>query len=175
MKHISIIIMIGIVLTITIPTISAYDENINTNLNEIKISTEDNILSVKESLTIQGASNETFSNIKFWIMDNAQNIDFLFSGSKITPIPTGNNEYIYNISSFNINKSSSIKLIISYTLDKDDEEFEKLVIRNTTKLTVEFDDNVIYRGENLSSGIYFNLQLYKFTSSFLLILNIFST
>lgn len=165
MKHISIIIMIGIVLTITIPTISAYDENINTNLNEIKISTENNILSVKESLTIQGTSNETFSNIKFWIMDNAQNIDFLFSGSKITPIPTGNNEYIYNISSFNINKSSSIKLIISYTLDQDDKEFEKLVIRNTTKLIVEFDDNVIYRGENLSSGIYFNLQLYKPTEA----------
>ena len=49
MKHISIIIMIGIVLTITIPTISAYDENINTNLNETKISTENNILSVKEN------------------------------------------------------------------------------------------------------------------------------
>jgi len=165
MKQISIIIMIGIVLTTTISTVLAYDKNINTNLNEIKISTENNILSVKESLTIQGTSNETYTNIKFWIMDNAQNIDFLFSGSKITPIPSGNNEYTFNISSFNINKSSSIKLIISYNLDQNDEEFKKMVIHNTTKISVEFDNNIIYKGENLSSGNYFNLQLYKPTEA----------
>jgi hypothetical protein len=165
MNKTSVIILISIVLTVTIPTVIAYDNNIKTNFNEIKITSENNILTVKESLTIQGTSNDTYSDIKFWIMDNAQNINFIFSGSKISPIPTGNNEYICNISSFNISKSSSIKLIISYTLDKDTDEFDKLILRNTTELSVEFDDNVIYKGEKLISGIYFNLRLYKPTEA----------
>jgi len=165
MKKTLIIIMISIVLTILLHTVTAYDKNIITNFNEIKITTEENFLSIKESLTIQGTLNENYSNIKIWIMDDAQNINFLFSGSNIPPIPTGNNEYFCNISSFNINKNSSIKLIISYTLDKDAEEFDKKVICNTSELSVKFNDNIIYKGENISSGIFFNLRLYKPTEA----------
>jgi hypothetical protein len=165
MKNVSIMIMMGIVLIITLPNVTLYAENINTGFNEIKITTEDNILSIKESITLQGKSNETYSNIKIWIMENAQDINFLFSGSKISPISAGNNEYNCNISSFNINKSSSIKLIVSYTLDKDVGEFEKKIIRNTTELLVVFDNNLIYKGESISSGNFFNLLLYKPTEA----------
>jgi len=56
---------------------------------------------------------------------------------------------------------SNIQVKISYTLNKDGKNFKKTIISNTTSISVEFDKNNLYNGENLLTGTSFNLLLYK--------------
>jgi len=168
MKKMSITILLSIILTVTASTVTvvaAHSENINTDAHDIVITTEDNALSVKESLTIRGTSNETYDDITIWVMDDAQNLNVLVGVSKVSLISIGNERYTCNISSFNINQNSSIQLIISYTLDKDVEKFEKTIIHNTTTVSVKFDESTIYTGENLAPDTSFTLCLYKPTEA----------
>ena len=144
-----------------IPYGTVYGKDVNTETHQIIISREGNIISVKESLTMCGTSNETYSTIKFWTCTESQDINVLVSNNEVQYEPYGNNEYIFDISSFNITKDSSIQLTITYSLNKDIEEFEKILIYNTTDLSVEFDENKIYSGKNLVSGNSFTLLLYE--------------
>ena len=61
----------------------------------------------------------------------------------------------------------TIQVTIYYTLDKDVEEFERTLIRNTTSLSVTFndDENKIFSGRNLLSGTSFTLLLYEPTET----------
>jgi len=168
MRKISIIILASIALTVitsAVTAVTAYGEDINTDTHDIVITTEDNALSVKESLTIRGTSNETYGDITIWVMDDAHNVNVLVGVSKVSPISIGNERYTCNISSFNINKNSSIQLIISYTLDKDVEKFEKTITRNTTAVSVKFDKSTIYTGKNLAPDTSFTLCLYEPTEA----------
>jgi hypothetical protein len=112
-------------------------------------------------LTIRGTSNETYNAIRFWISDDAQDTNVLVSNSEVQYHPIGNNEYICNISSFNITEDSSIQLTIYYSMDKEIKEFEKTLTRNTTSISVIFDENEIYSGKDLASGASFTLLLYE--------------
>jgi len=163
-KTLTSILLITLMIAI-IPSATVYGEDINTETHQIIISKEGDAISVKESLTIGGTSNETYTTIKFWASAEAQEVNVLVSNNEVQYEPTGNNEYIFDISSFNITKDSSIQLIITYTLNKDIEEFEKILIYNTTDLSVEFDENKIYSGENLVSGTSFTLLLYEPTET----------
>ena len=108
--------LLVLVLITIIPTSMAYGENINTETHKITISKEGDALSIKESITIQGTSNETYDTISFWVSSEAQNTNALVSNNEVSYAPIGNNEYICNISSFNITADSSIQLtILSFT------------------------------------------------------------
>jgi len=153
-------VMIGI---ITIST--TYGGNINTETHQIEISKENDTLSIKESFSIRGTSNETYDTIGFWISDNAMDINVLVSNNEVQFIPTGNNDYICNISSFNITENSSMQLTISYSMDKQIKEFEKKLTYNTSSISVVFDENKIYSGNDLESGALFTLLLYEPTET----------
>jgi len=163
-KTLTSILLITLMITI-IPSTTVYGEDINAEIHEITISEEGDTISVKESLTICGNSNETYTTIKFWASAEAQEVKILVSNNEVQYEPTGNNEYIFDISSFNITKDSSIQLTITYTLNKDIEEFKNILIFNTTDLSVEFDENKIYSGKNLVSGTSLTLLLYKPTET----------
>ena len=148
-----------------IPSVTVYAENINTETHRITISREGDAISVKESLTISGTSNETYTTIKFWVSTEAHEVNVLVSNNEVQYEPMGNNEYRFDISSFNISKNSSIQLTITYVLNKDIKEFEKILIYNTTDISVEFDENKIYSGNNIVSGTSFTLLLYEPTET----------
>ncbi len=161
MKNILISVLLVTVIIAIIPTATVCGRDINTETHQIIISKEGDTLSIKESLTIRGTSNETYNTIRFWISDDAQDATVLVSNNEVHYDPTGNNEYICNISSFNITEDSSIQLTIYYSMDKEIKEFERTLTRNTTSISVIFDENEIYSGKDLASGASFTLLLYE--------------
>jgi len=166
MKKIIVCILICIA-TLLIPTTLAQEEYLETDAHNIVISTGDNALAVTETLTIHGNSNQTYSIIKFWVQSEAQKINVIVENNGVSYTSIGNNTYICNISSFNppIRMDSKIQVVISYTLSKDIKNFKKTIIRNTSSLSVEFDKNNLYNGENLLAGVSFSLLLYKPTET----------
>jgi hypothetical protein len=164
MRKILICILICIA-TLLIPTTIAQGENLKADTHNIVISTGDNSLAVAETLTIHGNSNQTYSIIKFWVQNDAQNINIIISNNPVSHTPLGNNTYACDISSFNIQMDSNIQIKISYTLSKDVKNFKKTIIRNTSSLSVEFDKNNLYNGENFLAGASFSLLLYKPTET----------
>jgi hypothetical protein len=166
MRKISVCILLCIAITMFIPTSMAYGEELNAKTHNIVINTGDNALTVTETITINGKSNQTYDIIKFWVQSEAQNINVIFfKTQRISSTGVGNNTYACNISSFNIKMDSEIQVDISYTLSKDIKNFKKTMIRNTSTLTVEFDKNNILEEDNLKAGTYFSLQLYKPTET----------
>lgn len=165
MKKYLIRIFIIILIIIITNTASVYGKDIETETHNISISNDGQIITIKESLTILGQSNETYEIIEFWVSDIAENINILVNNNEIQFTSKGKNEYTCNISSFNISKNSSIQLILTYNLDKGIEEFEKKLIRNTTTTTVIFDENQIYTSKNLMVDSFFTLILYKPTET----------
>jgi hypothetical protein len=164
MKKIIVCILICIA-TLLIPTTLAQEEYMETDTHNIVISTGDNALAVAETLTVHGNSNQNYSIIKFWVQNDAQNINVIISNNQVSSTPIGNNTYACDISSFNIKMDSQIQLDISYTLSKDIKNFKKTMIRNTTTLTIQFDKNNILEESNLKADTYLNLQLYKPTET----------
>jgi len=164
MKKIIVCILICIA-ALLIPTTLAQEEHLETDTHSIVISTSNNALEVAETLTINGNSNQNYSIIKFWVQNDAQDINVIISNNQVSSTPIGNNTYACDISSFNIKMDSQIQLDISYTLSKDTKNFKKTMIRNTTTLTVQFDKNNILEESNLKADTYLNLQLYKPTET----------
>jgi len=156
------LLIIGLTIITILPIAIVYGENIETTSHQIVISTEENAISVQESLTIQGESNETYQIIKFWIQTDAENVLILANNNEISPI---DNDYTYNLSFLNISMESALQITISYTLSKDVEQFSKTILRNTTSLSVEFNGNTIYTGQNLQSGASCTVLLYKPTEA----------
>ena len=165
MKKVSICILLCIAITMFIPAGMAYGDELNAKTHNIVINTDDNVLTVKETITINGESNQTYGIIEFWVQSEAQNIDVIISNNQVSSAPIGNNTYACDISSFNIRMNSEIQAEISYTLSKDIKNFKKTIIRNTSTLTVEFDKNNILEESDLKTDTYLNLQLYKPTET----------
>ena len=166
MRKISVCIMLCVVTAMLFPTITVYGGgDLLAENHSVVISTGDNELTILETITIRGRSNQNYDNINFWVQSDAQNIKVIISSNQVSYTPIGNNTYTCNISSFNIKMDSSIQLTISYALSKDAENFKKTIIRNTSSLSVEFDKNNLYSGKNLLAGASFSLLLYKPTET----------
>jgi len=161
MRKIPICILLCIAITALISTTMTYGKGeFNTEAHKIVISAGDNVLTVTETLTIHGNSNQTYDIINFWVQDEAENINVIVNNNGVSCTTIGNNEYICNISSFNIKMDSSLQVTISYTLSKGIKKFEKTISSNTTSISVEFDGNNIWNGKNLPAGLSFDLLLY---------------
>jgi len=159
-----ICILLSVAIIVVVPIATVYGEDIDTKTHKIVIKTEDDAISVEESLTIQGESNETYETIKFWVQSEAKNINILVNNNPIS-YTSIDDEYTCNISSFNITTDTLIQATISYTMGKDIEEFKKTIVRDTASISIEFDENEIYTGKDLQSNASFTLKLYKPTET----------
>lgn len=173
MKKILLCLLFSIMFTAFVSVSIAYADEVTTKANTsaisathtIEISTSDDGLSVSESITIQeGISNETYETITFWIPSEAEDISISVNNNAVTYIPSGN-EYLCNITDLAIAKNTSVQVTLSYMLPKDSEEFQKTVMHDTTSLTVTFNDNLLYSGQNLVAEGSFALCLYKPTEA----------
>ena len=158
MKKTLIGIILTIVLVISIGFVNA--EETNTEDHEIVITTQDNTISIEERLTIKSELNDTYTTISFWVQSGAEDVNFLINTNPVTPT-TSNNQYILDITSLNIAKNTTLQVTISYNLVKNIEIFEKTVLRDTDSISVKFDENEIYTGQNLNKDAYFKIELYQ--------------
>jgi len=160
MKRILICLLIGIAIAVTLPGAMASEEGMNTLDHQITISAGDGSISVDEVLTVQGDSNESYDTLTVWVQSGAKEVDILVNSNVPDSTEQNGSEYTCNISSLGIKKEDSTEVKISYKLDKD-VEFTKTVVRNTSSISVTFNQKEIFTGTNLAPETSFKLQLYE--------------
>ena len=141
--------------------IIVHGQEINTDTYNIEITTNDDSISAVESLTADTDSNDT---IMFWIQEFPTDLKILIDGNEIeyyNTIIMGDNIYFCNISELNITPDTIIS--VTYKLDKDIDEIEKILQYNTSSLTITFDDEEIYTGTALTAGGSIKVALQKET------------
>jgi hypothetical protein len=138
----------------------ASEEDVDTTAHEIVIVTKDDYISVDEVLTIQGDTNESYDELTVWIQSGANDVQITINDVAPDSISQNENEYICNTSSQGITKEDTVTVTISYNIAKTD-DFSKKVIRDTTSVSVVFDQEEIYTGTNLVAETSFSLQLYQ--------------
>ena len=160
MKKRPICVTILIMSIVVISAFSASAEELNAETHNIEISTGSDSISVEERLTIKGNdSNEIYSNLELWLQDGAQTVTVLVNNNPVSSTYDG---YVYNcnISTLNITADIAIQVTVSYSLGKDTEEFTKTLTYNTTTISVKFNNENIFSGENLEAGNSFTVKLY---------------
>lgn len=160
MKRVTITI-IAISMIVLGSAIIVHGQNINIDTYNIEITTNDDSISVVESLTADTTSNDT---IIFWIQEFPTDLKILVDGNEIEyylAIIMGANTYLCNTSVLNITPDTVISA--TYKLDKNTNEFEKILQYNTSSLTITFDDKEIYTGTSLTSGSSIKVALQKET------------
>jgi hypothetical protein len=126
---------------------------------DIEITTSESFLSIVETYSIDAESSETLS---FWIQEDPINLKILIDGISLdynTTLPNPSNKYFCNISDLNITTDTNIQ--VSYLLDKDTSEFEKVLQYNANSILISFDGSEIYEGSNFYFGNSFTVVLQK--------------
>jgi hypothetical protein len=157
-KTLAITIAIAI-MVLAFSTNTLYANEISTDTHQIQITTNDNQISIKETIKIQGNSNENYETITFWIQNGAKNIKININNTQIA-YTASNNEYTCNISSMNIKQNTLLTVILNYNLEKQDENFfEKQIMRNTTKISITIDGENKLTAEDTIMGSSFTFQI----------------
>lgn len=141
-------------------------DNIETENHKILITKTGDAISIKETVTIKGNSQGYYDLIYFSVNSDAEDINVLIQNSEVTYVIVENEDkYLCNISSFGIPQLNSIQMSISYNIPSTVKIFEKTLVRNSTNVSVTFNDNTIYSGSNLNEGNVFRLLLYEPTEA----------
>lgn len=138
---------------------SAYANEINTSNHQIEIKTTDGQISIKETIKIQGTSNENYETITFWIQNGAENIKININNTQVT-YTLSNNEYTCNLSSMKIKQNTLITAMLTYKLKNQDENFfEKKILRNATQISIIIDGENKLTADDTVAGSSFTLQI----------------
>ena len=131
--------------------------------HNIKINSENDYLKVEETITLKGETNENYNKISFWIMDTPSDLKIVINDNNVEDITRSGNTYVCNISSFNINVNSTVDVSITYNLNENIEnaDFTKKVLRDTNKITLNYDDNDLYSANDLKENTKFTMNLVK--------------
>lgn len=119
---------------------------------EITINLIEKGLSIEEKLTYTNTIEANITLIKFSIPQAASQIQMIpTTGDAFLLYPVDDTTYEINLSENNIQlpQDATIELHLSYSLPTNTELFQKTILYDTTYLSVEFNNRVIYQGENL--------------------------
>ena len=159
-KTITLLITAIVVLTMFSAT-TAKQEEVESTKHSIEINTENGKITVKETIAIEGETNETFETVKFWIQNGATEINVKSEETELTKTGQTNNVHTYTISSPDVTKDSPITVTLSYKLPEQTESFQKkLLLNNTEEISVKLDGKEIYTATDLKNNSYFDLTLY---------------
>ena len=164
MKRKLVLLAVGMILVSLLMVSTAYSQEIISANHEIIISTGDEKTTVKETITLQGGTDEYAGLVDLWIQNGAEDINVFVKGSKIEYTYSGN-IYTINLSSMEIELSSQPRIEITYKLNKNIKDFQKELLRNTSSIKITFNDNILYTGSNLAAGGSFTLSLYQPTET----------
>jgi hypothetical protein len=156
-----VFLLLNIVIAILLVDICIADE-IVANSHEIEITTSEYNLNVEEIINFQIFQDKNIKLISFWLQDKASDVRIIYKGELIPYNNSTKNYYTINITSFNLNNDTELSFELDYKLIKSSESlFQKELIRNTSLLTVVFDDSKIFTSNNIIQGSSFSLKLYQ--------------
>ena len=154
----TITVLISILVLFPIFQATAVSQEIDSSSYLIEIEGVNGKITVKESISLTGETNETVS---FWIQNGATDYSIESTGIELTKIDQNNNVYSYNISSPNVTMDMQITVTLNYNLPEQTEGFQKkLLFNNTAQISVKWNDKEIYSAKNLGNNSYFDLTLY---------------
>ena len=169
MKRIwSILFMSMLTILLTLPIVSSSDVGIATIRHTIEISISDNGLLVIENININNTGDTNATTLKFWIQQDATDVEILAveSGATLSSTVLGNvRESNLSEQDISILPDSSYDIRVTYTLPSDTERYEKTLSYPTTVLEVTFDDRDLYHVEKAQATSSFSLILYRPTEA----------
>ena len=148
----SIVIALPLILLLSMTISALADTQIAIQRQEITIDLIDQGLSIKEHLTYENTDATNISLLTFSIPPGASQIEIITtSGDLFLIYPIDDTSYEINLSENNIlfTQGDNIVLQLTYFLPTNTETFQKIILYDTTYLSVEFNDRTIYQGENL--------------------------
>jgi len=170
----SIIICLLTLVTL-FPNISASDIGIKTEEHTVNITNSESGLLVEEMIVLNNSGLESATSIRLWIQQNVKDFEIQIkdSGEYLQPLISGNTREI-NLTENNmtINPGNKLELYLSYTIPTNTENFEKRTFYDSSILTINFNNELLYQGESLRSNSYLKIRLYKPTEAPLSILYI---
>jgi hypothetical protein len=158
-KLLIIILMVSLIL---LPNcIAKTEDSIKIKKYDINIITNNKGIYIEENINIIGYSNTSYNEIFIWINDNAEDLKIIFFNNEIEATPIGNNNYSIDISSFNISQNTSINIEVKYFNTKNVNDFSKILFYNTDIIDIEFNEEKIFTGFDLSVNSNILISLYK--------------
>jgi hypothetical protein len=158
------LITFGLIISIAIFSCSISAEEINSSNTDIKISSTDSLYTVEETIKLEGTTDDFIEIIEFWIQNGAQDISISVNNENVD-YESSNNLYITNLSDLEIKENSQPTININYKLNKNIDNFQKEIVRNTSSFKVTFDKNILQTSTDLISGTSISLFLYQSTEA----------
>jgi len=154
MKRIASLVFISLLtLSIVFPVVHAYDAGITTEQQAITISISDSGLDVEENIKVNNAADVNMTSVKFWIQQDAFDVEILAveSGISLSSIVIGSNIRECNLSQYNLSftPEDTLDIRLTYTLPTDTKHFVKTILYDTASLSITYGDDELYRGEHL--------------------------
>ncbi|KYK23896.1 hypothetical protein AYK21_01930 [Thermoplasmatales archaeon SG8-52-2] len=159
-----IIISLGLIISIAVLSFNISAQNISSSNTDIKISSTDNFYTVEETIKLEGISDDFIGIIEFWILNGAQDV-IISANNENVVYEVSNNLYTTNLSELEIKENSQPTIKINYKLNKNIDNFEKEIIRDTSIFKVTFDNTVLQTSTGLISGASIGLNLYEPTEA----------
>ena len=156
----TLLIIVSITIVFLLAGINVAAQGISVQTHDISIIEENDKITVHENLEIKGTIGSTYKTLSFWIPTGNSNLKISVNSQEINMItPQNQNIYVCNLSGLNISADTLIKVDINYDLKTDTAEFQKTLTYNTSKITVEFNNEQIYTAMNLQKDTTFTIKL----------------
>ena len=175
MKKIQAIgIISSILLLLILPSVAAVD-TFDTSTHTISIKNAQAGLLVNEQISLKNNGYQPCNEIKFWVMQNAQNIQITASGrNQPLEYAISGNDYTCNLTQYNlaVETENTTSMTVTYTLPAATEFFDKTLLYPTATLSIIFNDKELFSGQQLASNSTYHHRLYLPTGTPLDILTI---
>ena len=163
MKKIQAIgIISNILLLLILPSVAAVD-TFDTSTHTISIKNAQAGLLVNEQISLKNNGYQPCNEIKFWIMQNAQNIQITVNGrNQALEYTNSGNDYTCNLTQYNlaVEVDNTTSMTVTYTIPSTTEFFDKTISYRTASLTIIFNDKELFSGQQLAPQSTYHHHLY---------------
>ena len=157
MKYIPHILLIGVLTIILTSTLtSAVNTDITATKDTVNITVASQGLRVEENIGVTNSGTSNVTALRFWLQQNARDIQIQEKKSGKELAFTNVNEYVRecNLSSLNLTilASGSLEVVLVYYLPTTTNSFEKTFQYTTAQCTVTYNNRNLFQGEHLGSS-----------------------
>jgi len=153
----TILIVLILIFISFIPMVNAENSDLDSASYNIEINKLDKKITITENIIINGETGYVFD---IWIQNDSKNYEIDSGDIELNNIGINNNIYTYKIITENVKKNDQLTLTINYELSKNKKVFQKKFLFNNTKeITMKYNGNTIYIGENIDNNSFFKISL----------------